>query len=386
MKLLVNIFEFPWKIRNLLKINIVMENAAKILTWLPTLDLGELFQIRDSAQSGIDMVKSEIADNAERRVDSCPHCHHERYIKWGKYGNKQRFKCENCSQTFTSTTGTVVHWLKKPEAFLKFAGEMFREGIEPLQKEARHVGISITSAFYWRHRLLISLKSEIPVFKGITEIDDVWFRYSQKGRRNLRYSRKRGRSSHCGDNNYQAKLLITKERHGNLDISLVKIGRLRAADVSQVLHGKMSESSTLVSDEHPSIAKFAKDEGLKHQTFAASMHAKGADIHVQTVNQIASELKGSLNRVLRGVSTKYLQNYATWFVVLEKFKREAKKVTKIIKESISNIKAWDMNTNIEKLYELFLQNHSVRTYRCPTQKKWIHQRWNFENAKSGSFL
>jgi transposase-like protein len=363
-----------------------MEIVAKILSQISSLDIHELYQIAERAKSQLEKVKNSIVGQVEESVNSCPHCHHESYIKWGKYSNKQRYKCEKCGQTFTATTGTVVHWLKKPDDFFRFAGDMFSEGFDSIKNEARRVGVSKTSGFSWRHRILISLKNETPIFKGMTEIDDVWFRYSQKGRKNLLFSRKRGRSCHQGDNNYQAKLLITKERGANLDISLVKIGRLSSEDVNQKLNGKIFETATLISDKHPSIAKFAKDEELRHLSFKASEHTGGPGIHVQTINQIAGELDENLNRVLNGVSTKYLQNYATWFVVLDKFKKEASKITKIIKESLSNIKAWDMNTNIEKIYAQFLVNHSVRTYRCPTQKTWKHQLWNFENAASGAYI
>ena len=42
----------------------------------------------------------------------------------------------------------------------------------------------------------------------------------------LKYSRKQGRSSHNDDNDFVCKILMTKERKGKFDISLIKIGCL----------------------------------------------------------------------------------------------------------------------------------------------------------------
>ena len=372
--------------RNLDEKQGVMKPLVDIISLIPELSFEDLFLLREKISVETLKQRQEIRESLVKKVDCCPHCGGAKFIKWGHYKGENRYFCSGCSRTFTATTGTPLHWLKKPDAFLDYATVMFSDGFNSVQTQAERVGISPTTAFEWRHRALISLGREAPVFKGVTEMDDVWFRYSQKGRKGLKYSRKRGRSSHQGDNNFVSKLLVTKQRDAELDISFVKIGRLSAQDISAKLGGKFEKTATIISDKHPSIQKFAIDEGIEYQSFKASEHSKNQTIHVQTVNQIAGSLHTGLNRVLRGVSSKYLQNYATWFSITEKYKSSKEKVKNIIIDCISNIKAWDMNTNIEKLYEQFLQKHSVRTYRCPTQKMRKSQNWNFENAKSGAFL
>ena len=263
---------------------------------------------------------------------------------------------------------------------------MFSENFNSLEALSKRVHISKKTAFEWRHRILISLGSESPNFKGITEMDGIWFLYSQKGRKGLKYSRKRGGSSRKGDNNFQAKVLITKERDGGADMSLVKIGRLSKADISRNISGKFESTSILVSDKHSSIASFAKSEHIKHESFIAKKHVRDKIYHVQTVNNIAGSLRSKINNGLRGVSTKYLQNYVNWFAVKDKYKSSKDKVKKTIMLCISNRKSWDMFTNIENLYKEFILNYSVRTYRCPTKKQWKSQNWNYENAKLGIYI
>jgi len=364
-----------------------MKSLGDIINLIQELSFEDLFLLREKISEETLKQRQELRNSVVKKVDICPHCGSAKFIKWGHYKGENRYLCSECKRTFTATTGTPLHCLKKTDAFLDYTTVMFSDGFTSIQTQAKRVGISQTTAFEWRHRALIALRTEVGVFKGVTEMDDVWFRYSQKGRKGLKYSRERGRSSHKGDNNFVSKLLVTKERDAaELDISFVKIGRLSAQDISAKLSGKFEKTATIVSDKHPSIQKFAQDEGVEYQSFKASEHSKNQTIHVQTVNQIAGSLDTGLNRILRGVSSKYLQNYATWFSASEKYKSSKEKVKNIITNCISNIKAWDMNTNIEKLYEFFLQNHSVRTYRCPTQKMRKSQNWNFENAKSGVFF
>lgn len=350
------------------------------LSFEDTFLLEEYIKLQRSRQN------AEIIKTQSGEVKPCPHCGSEKLIKWCKYKGVQRFMCKSCNRTFLPTTGTAMHWLKKPNQFLNFVAIMFIEGENTLESESVRIGISKTTAFEWRHRALIALGSEAPMFKGETEIDDIWFRYSQKGRKGLRYARERGRSSHKGDGNYSAKVLITKGRDGEADFSLLKIGRLAAVDIGNKLSGKFESTATLISDKHPSISAFAKSENLSHENFRASAHTKEKSCHVQSVNSLARTLKDTINHQLRGVSTKYLQNYANWFSIREKYKGTKDKVKSMMIDCVSNTKAWDMNMNIEKLYERFILGHSVRTYRCPTKKSRKYQNWNLENAKSGVFI
>ncbi len=65
---------------------------------------------------------------------------------------------------------------------------MLKEGFVPLKIMSNRLGISIQTAFDWRHKTLCNLKSTGEDFVKITEIDDIWFLYSQKGRQGLKYS------------------------------------------------------------------------------------------------------------------------------------------------------------------------------------------------------
>lgn len=360
--------------------------SSEILENIDDVSFEELFQLKESINQIIETKSKLLLTNESEQVEKCPHCQSDKIILWGNYKEKKRFRCKDCSRTFIPTTGTVFCNLKNVSKFIYYLTIMFTEGFISTEQIAARVGVSQRTSFEWRQRLSISLKDEPDKFGGITEMDDVWFRYSQKGRKGLKYSRKRGRSSHKGDGDFSAKVLIAKEREGVTDMSLLKIGRLSNSDIKRKFHDKFEETSILVSDKHPSISSFANSEGIRHESFLAKDHVKDGIYHVQSVNYIAGALDDGINHCLKGVSTKYLQNYVTWLEVKEEYKQKDKKVEKIIKRSINNRLGWDMYTNIECLYKKFILEHSKRTYRCPTKQNWKSQNWNYSKAESGIYI
>jgi len=294
-----------------------------------------------------------------------PHCESKLFVKNGKRGAIQKYKCKVCCRVFSSKTGTSLHRLQKPDKFELYKSLML-EPYYPIKQIAGKVGISIRTAFDWRHKILSGTIKDDRSFEGITEIDDIWFLYSQKGRKGLGYSRKRGGSKRAGDNDFQTKLLITTDRNKTTDMSLVRIGRLKKVDIERKVSGRFSESCELVSDKHRSIAAFAKSENLKHVSFKASEHTAGGEYHVQNINNMAVGPKTVVNRTLKGVSTKYLQNYANWYKLRGK-NVDAEEMGRIL---LQNKDAANIHVNREGIYKWFIENFSKRTYRCPVKKTY----------------
>ncbi len=363
-----------------------MAILREVLAKLSTFEMEELLLLKERIEQTLENDRDGILKEQENQLSSCPHCGSLDYIKWGAYKNGHRYKCKECKKTFLPTTGTAIHWSKKPKEFMDFSISMLSEDETALSKQAERFGISKVTAFEWRHKLLMSIRDEAPTFEAETEMDDLWFRYSQKGRKGLKHRRVRGRASHRGDNGYVCKVLVTKQREGPLDMSLVKIGRLDSVSIRARLDGKFTPTASLFTDKHPSIAAFAKEQEIHHQSFKASKHAKGEKVHVQTANSLAQRFDKIVNDCLRGVATKYLQNYANWFSLKEKLKDGTQKIKEVVTELLTKNKVWDMFMNVERLYEQFIKNKSKRTYRCPTIRERKYQGWNYENAKVGVFI
>ncbi len=298
-------------------------------------------------------------------VVCCPHCASKLFVKNGKREEVQKYKCKSCCRVFTFKTGTSLHRLQKPNKFALYKSLML-ESYYPIKQIAKKVGISIQTAFDWRHKILSGTVKDNKLFEGVTEIDDIWFLYSQKGRKGLDYSRKRGGSKRAGDNDFQAKLLITADRNKTTDMSLVRIGRLKKVDIERKVSGKFSFGCELVSDKHRSIAAFAKSENLKHISFKASEHTAGGEYHVQNINNMAASLKTIINHTLKGVSTKYLQNYANWYQLRSK-EIDAEQMEYVLSQ---NKNTTNIYFNREAIYKRFIESFSKRTYRCPVKKTY----------------
>ena len=314
----------------------------------------------------------------------CPHCEDGSISKYGKQKGEQRFKCGQCGKIFKETTGTALDRIRKKSLFLKFQDSMINEDYCSIVKMAERFGISVPTAFNWRHKVLLSLPELDSKFEGETEIDDLWVRYSQKGRKGLEYSKKRGGTSHRGDNNYQVKIL-TATNGSQTEMKVTNIGRLSKSDIQRSMGNKITKGTILISDKHKSIHAFAKDNKLEHHSFKASDHTTNDGKGVQSLNNIAGRLDTLLNRTLCGVSTKYLQLYVNWFKLKENNKGNTKNIN-LQKEILSKKYTWDLFSNIEKVYENFIKNHSVRTYRCPQIEKFKAQGWNQDIVLDYSFL
>lgn len=319
------------------------------------------------------------------KADSCPYCSSNLLVKNGHRGEIQRYKCKVCHRTFTANSGTSFHGIKKIGKFEEYR-KLMLENYYTIHQLSKQVGVSIQTAFDWRHKVLSGLNVNSSEFHGITEIDDIWFLYSQKGRKGLKYARKRGGSKRQGDNKFQVKLLVTADRESNKDFSVAKIGRITKSDIERKVGGKFNETCTLVSDKHRSISAFAKTANINHISFKSSRHSAGGEYHVQNVNNLANRIKTIVNHKLRGVSTKYLQNYSNWFALQEATKTEENKDKQVRPLLEKNRKAWGTYTNIENYYKVFIENQSERTYRCPTKRNWSSTLNNIELVGNIAYL
>ena len=92
-----------------------------------------------------------------RSVECCPSCRGKKYIKFGSYNGIQRYKCKDCRKTFSNTTNSLWSYSKKDiNIWIEFVELMIQK--KSLRFCAKKLKISITTAFYWRHKILHGLK------------------------------------------------------------------------------------------------------------------------------------------------------------------------------------------------------------------------------------
>ena len=245
-------------------------------------------------------------------------------------------------------TGTPVAWLKKKAKWRTYLRCML-SGYS-LRRCAEATGICLQTSFDWRHKILSGFKALSPdTFTGISESDDIFFLHSEKGSRHLqRKARKRGgKAAKAGINDEHVAVIVTADREGHKDMQIAGRGRISKQALDRVLGSKVNENTILCTDSHRSYTAFAKSKQLDHHKILVSkgQYVKDKVYHVQHVNSDVQRLRKWMDR-FNGVSTKYLQNYLDWFLILERIKHTTDKGVRFLTLALSCNQAWFAFKNI----------------------------------------
>ena len=162
------------------------------------------------------VVKSAVEQARMASVRACPHCGSVRFVKDGHANGRQRFRCREtgCARTFNALTGTPLARLHMPEKHLENA-RLMAAGLS-VRVTAERLGVSVPTAFKWRHRFLQAPLNQQPgTLSGLVETDETYLLESFKGQRGglPRPPKKRGtpgRTRGLGPD--QIPVLVARER------------------------------------------------------------------------------------------------------------------------------------------------------------------------------
>jgi transposase-like protein/IS1 family transposase len=250
----------------------------------------------------------------------CPRCNSKGVIRYDKYDNKQRYKCKDCTRTFTDFTNTPLHYTHKPQLWISFI-ECMIEG-KSLRDAQDILGITWVTLFYWRHKLLKALSHiSVEQFEGILEVDETYFLYSEKGNKTItsRKPRKRGGvSSYRGISKEQVCVLVARDRSKKTVSKVTCMGRIVKSKLDDTIGDKICANNILCTDAWRAYKTYATDKGLEHYRIDTKKtgHTIKGIYHIQNVNSYHGRMKHWLDR-FKGVATKYLNNYLSWFRFLE---------------------------------------------------------------------
>ena len=146
----------------------------------------------------------------------CRHCGAPGAISRGKSRGLRRYQCKACNRTFNAATGTPLSGIHKKEKWLAYE-TCISEGLT-ISDSAQRCNLSVSTAFYWRHRFLSQQTQEEQNLTDIVEVDETLFPESQKGSRNLnRKARKRGgKASNSDLSSEQVRLKAFLARHNGV--------------------------------------------------------------------------------------------------------------------------------------------------------------------------
>jgi transposase-like protein len=291
--------------------------------------LGELTEVQRQTVAAILCGHGELAEVTsviEARFGAqilCPYCKSMNVGSWGRACGLKRYRCRECRKSFNALTGTPLARLRKREAWKTYA-QAVAESVS-VRKAAQRTGVSVPTAFRWRHRFLSLAKdAKAKTVSGIVEADETFFLKSFKGARKMsRAPRKRGGVARKrGASDEQVPVLVLRDRSGATTDAVLQ--NLKVTEIYRVLTPVVAKDTVLVSDGARAYASFAFEAGIGHVGLTGRRGERRRGVfHIQNVNAYHSRLKTWMRR-FNGVATKYLPNYLGW---RRMFEREGDRVS-----------------------------------------------------------
>jgi len=254
---------------------------------------------------------------------ACAHCGSLTIGKWGFVTGIQRYKCkeECCGKTFNALTGTSLARLRYRDRWQTNLDCM--SDALPIWRVAEVLGVSVSTAFRWRHRFLKApTQSKVSEVAGVIEADEMFFPTSLKGHRNIegRPPRKRGGLGSAKEKGERVPVLIVRDRSGGLADFVLKSNTKN--EIHAALKPIINEDSILCSDGAMVYKSLAKDVGIKHYRCIISKGTRviGEAFHIQGVNGYMGRFRTWMAR-FNGVNSNYLANYLGWMRAMEGIKK-----------------------------------------------------------------
>ena len=205
-------------------------------------------------------IQSFLIETRITEGHGCIYCGSSHVVKNGKRKDgTQRFLCRDCKKSFLPNSESVTSRTRKNlTVWTSYLNCMLDK--KTLQETSRECGISMSTAFSWRHK------------------SEAGFSYARPA----------------------------------------KTGKVSSASVKKIFDGVIAPDAVLCTDNEKAYMGFARDKGIRlvqMETDSRVTKRQGRSYGIQRINAYHSRLKGFIQR-FHGVSTKYLENYLIWNDVL----------------------------------------------------------------------
>lgn len=247
------------------------------------------------------------------RRDSCPHCTASRIQRWGRFSGRQRYRCLACRRTFSTFTGTALHYIKRAEAWASFV--LAVKDSLTVREAARVAGIHRDTAFRWRHRFLHAVeKGDRVVLRDQAAVGSTWFRYSRKGQKGL--PRPAAMDTVAPQSLGTGRVwAILATGPGGLALNAIVGDRHPSARVlSDSLRHRVAPGTRIRSrrGRYSSESACARRLRLPFERFALPPSSDDPE----PIREHAVRIKRWMRR-FHGVATRYLSHYLSWFQVMD---------------------------------------------------------------------
>lgn len=278
----------------------------------------------ECVEDAIEYIREKAVESRKDKPKRpCPHCKSNRVSKYGVKRGRQRYRCNECRKTFVETTNTVMYHSHSGEAVWKQVVKDTVDGV-PLDETTETTGISHSTAFRMRHKVLLSLESEEDnwptVIGDVCELDDTYVLESLKGSKirddYWRKPRKHGaKAQKRGISNEYIGISTGIQRDGKAIAEAVSRATPKKEEVIAVFGDRINESALVLCDGSANFDALGEHVGCAvinvYEEGGSKKGGKGF-YNINTANSFHSFIKKRYNQY-RGVATKYLNRYNNLF-------------------------------------------------------------------------
>ena len=245
----------------------------------------------------------------DKKFECCPHCHNTYFIKHGKYKGIQRYMCRNCKRTFSNTTNSLWYYSKKvPELWVKYI-ELFLQR-RTLRACAAELKLNLSTAFYWRHKILNILKSahhygiNPEKLSGNISVDTICF---QEGAYNSTINFK-------PDYYFQQKLIVAAAVRDCQDTMLIVPLSRHSFDKIQFKNkiiSRLDEKALIITN---GWNRFLRAVSERYNNKTNKRWKSKSRVIDDKINHIGHKVSAWFCDFY-GIATKYLENYLSYFIL-----------------------------------------------------------------------
>lgn len=225
---------------------------------------------------------------------SCPRCSSVKHNRFGHNLGIQRYRCKQCGRTFNETINTPLHGIHDKQKMQQYLATMHDH--QSIRAAAKTVGISIPTAFCWRHRILASL-SQQPQLPGTAAagICEIKIPHSYKGCRNRPNIEMPATST-----------LFVSDTRGIPCLKLLR-KKKKTAEITTLLDSALRPQTEIATEKTNLLTRAARQSSQRpiHNTY------RKKSVIQQSIN-CAARLSIWMER-FNGVATRYLQQYWDWY-------------------------------------------------------------------------
>ena len=269
-----------------------------------------------------------------KEESSCVYCEGAHIVKNGKRKDgTQRYICRDCGKSFIPTSRSITSGTRKRLAVWTGYLRCMMDR-KTLKEASEECGISVTTAFAWRHKILDALHelADKVYLEGNVEADETFFNVSYKGNHKNsrcftmpREAHKRGSDVHTrGLSSEKVCVTCMISEAGISYARPAKLGKVSSECILHTFYGKVSPDAVLCTDREKAYISFAGSNGNRLTQTDPDCRIttdQGKEYGIQRINAYHRTLKDFI-RGFHGVSTKHLGNYIVWNDLLGNHRRD----------------------------------------------------------------